>query len=993
MIVIRRSRLCAAVLAALLPAALPALAQDAASPPTGQNAKTLDRVTVTGSRIKQSNKVTSQPVAIITRETIDKSGATSIGQYLQTLSSSGQATNAKVNSSGNFGYPSDGGGIGAGSAQVDLRNLGSKRVLVLVDGIRWVNESSASGVSGSADLNTIPLAIVDRIEVLEDGASAIYGSDAIAGVVNIITRKKFNGAQVHVKGGSYGHGGDDNEADVTVGGGGDKFNGVFSASYVESKGISSSASAESSVGEPGWPFGISSGTPQGRFRFCDPGIASSGDPNNPATGSCADGSFFSLALNNGTTVPNYNGGNPDSGAGTYHHFTNADRFNYAPFNLLLTPSKRKSLFTSVTYDVSDNVQLHAKALYNNRESTNQAAPEPIFVGPVAATGGIADTISISRFNPFNPFGIDLCAVASPTCGDGTANFLGITRRPLEAGPRIFTQNVDTWYLNLGLSGTVNWGLRGMDWNVDYAHSENSASQQFLNGFNIGHIKIALGDPAVCAATPGCTPLDLFGGLGRPITAAMLNYVTTTQHDSSKQVFDLLNANLTGDLWAMGDNRYAGFAVGYEHRRYEGSFNPDPLRSTGESQDSFAIPIKADYSVDEGYAELQVPWLQTFSSDFAVRYSNYSTFGGATTGKVGLRWQPIEDLVVRGTYSQGFRAPNLGELFGLAQFGATLTDPCGPSGSPVVVPGNNSTLATNCRASGVPNGFQQANTQITTFTGGNPNLQPEKSDNYNIGGVYSPSWADNLSWSTKLDFEVDYYHYKIKKAIQAPDLQVLLDKCFGTSAFGSAECAGFTRGPSGDLNPPKDFLANLGTITTNGFDLKANWIGPQTSWGQPSAALQATRTIGYKAVDEGGNASRRVVGAEVQQSVGDSSIPSWKTNVQFGWKIGDWDAAWNVRYISAVKEDCSLANFPTTFCATDAGGNPTGSHKLAATVYNDVQLSWNHSFGVDGLKLGVGANNVFARKPPICVTCSLNNYDSGTYDLPFRFWYAEATYKF
>ena len=988
MIAIRRSRLCAAVLAALLPAALPAFAQDATT--TGSKPKDLDRVTVTGSRIKQSNKVTSQPVAVITRETIDKSGATSVGEYLQELTSSGKALNAKFNSSGNFGYPPDGGGIGAGSQQVDLRNLGSNRVLVLVDGIRWVNESSASGVSGSSDLSTIPLAIVDRIEVLEDGASAIYGSDAIAGVVNIITRKKFDGALVHVKYGSYGHGGDDTEADVTVGGGSDKFNGVFNASYVESKGISSAAWGQSSFPEPGaGKRAGSSATPQGRFTFCDPRIASTGigtDPNDGdlgfavgPSGFCdhAGNNWFDITLNDGVTVPNYNNPlgnspNPTSGPGTYHDFSTADRFNFAPYNLLLTPSKRKSLFGSFNYEVNDSVRLHGKALYNQRESANQAAPEPIFVGPFAGTGGIADTIIISHLNPYNPFGIDL---------NPATNFGWVTKRPIEIGPRIFKQTVDTWYVNLGAAGSTEWGARGMDWNVDYVHSENNASQEFLNGFNVAKLKLALGDPAVCAAVPGCVSLDLFGGHSRPPTAAMFNYILTNQHDSSKQVLDLLTANLTGDLWTMGDDRFAGFAVGYEHRRYQGSFNPDPLRQNGESQDSFAAPIKSAYSVDEGYGELLIPWAKSFSTDFAVRFSNYSTFGSATTGKAGFRWQPVEDLVLRGTYSQGFRAPNLGELFGLTQFGATLVDPCGSTGSPG--PAGPQYVA-GCHAQGVPTSFEQANTQITTFTGGNPNLQPEKSDNYNLGAVWSPSWADNLAWSSKLDFEVDYFHYKVKKAIQAPDIQQLLNACTAGSISG-AQCAGFTRGAGHNLNPPTDFLANLGTIKTNGFDIKTNWASPVWSWGQLTAGLQATRTIGYSAVDANGNVAQRTVGVEVDNS----AIPRWQTNVQIGWKLGDWNAGWNIRYVSSVIEACANAakvGVPGCVAKSDF-------HRLGDTVYNDVQLGWDHSFGIDGMKLAFGVNNVFERNAPSCLTCSLNGYDAGTYDLPFRFVYASLNVKF
>ncbi len=984
MITIRRSRLCAAVVAALLPAALPALAQNA---PANDKTKTLDRVTVTGSRIKQTNRVTSQPVAIISRETIDKSGATSVGQFLQQLTASGAGINTKINSSGNQAFPPGGGGIAAGASEVDLRNLGPQRVLVLVDGIRWINESSASGVSGSVDLNTIPLAIVDRIEVLEDGASAIYGSDAIAGVVNIITKKKFEGADVHVKYGSYGHGGDETEGDFTLGGSSDRFTGVFSASYSKTDRISSAAFDRNQFAVPGaTSHGASSGTPQGRFDFCDPRIA----PGN--YGSC-DGTTagnspdeFDITLNTGA-LPNYNGGNPTGGPGTYHDFTAADRFNYAPYNLILTPSTRKSLFASAKYDVNDSVSVHGKLMYNNRDSVNQAAPEPIFVGQGAGTGGIADTISISRLNPFNPTGIDLIS---------GVNFDLLTKRPVELGPRIFTQDVNTWYLNLGVNGTAAWGFNGgTDWNADYVHAENRASQDFVNGFNVAKMKIALGDPAICAATPNCVPLDLFGGETRPMTQAMLKYISTPQHDASTQKLDLFTTNATGDLWQMGDGKNAGYAVGYEYRRYQGNFNPDPLRQTGESQDSFATPISSSYNVNEGYAELLVPWDKTFSTDFAVRYSNYSTFGSATTGKVGLRWQPIDDLVLRGSWSQGFRAPNLGELFGITQFGSGVQDPCNAD---PVTGAFSAQYAAACNAAHVQTSaghpFEQSNPQITTFTGGNPSLKPEKSDNYNIGAVYSPSWAEHMPWSEKFDFELDYFHYKIKHAIGAPDVQSVLNACYSGAVSGAA-CAGFTRNPSnGQLNPPTDFLANLNQITTNGLDIKSSWLGPQMDWGQLNAAVQATHTINYKKVGPTGIVDPRQIGIELQVDGQDTAIYSWKSNLQLGWKYGDWNASWNLRYFSSVKEDCSNAGRPSSFCPNAAGAPAkVGFHKLKATTYNDVQLSWNNAAGMNGLKLSAGVNNVFSQKPPVCVTCSLNGYDASDYDLPWRFWYVDLNWKF
>jgi iron complex outermembrane receptor protein len=887
---------------------------------------------------------------------------------LQQVTTGGKALNTKFNSSGNFGYPPDGGGIGAGSAQVDLRNLGSKRVLVLVDGIRWVNESSASGVSGAADLNTIPMSIIDRVEVLEDGASAIYGSDAIAGVVNIITRKEFKGVELNAYRGEYQLGGPTTEASLTLGGGSEGFSGLFVASYFDQESISSGDWEQSSFPEPNAGLAAgSSGTPQGRYVFCDPARAT-------APGFCPVGDdWYDITLNNGTTTPVWNPANPS--AGSYHNFTGADRFNYSPYNLLLTPSTRKSMFARMTYQLSDNVSIYAKGLFNNRKSTNQAAPEPIFVGPFAGTGGLADNISISRLNPYNPFGIDLNAAS---------NFGFVTRRPIEVGPRLFEQSVDTWYANVGLEGSFG-ETRRFHWDLNFVSSENNADQKFQNGYNIGRIQLALGDPAVCAQIPNCTPLDLFGGQGRQFTQAMIDYIRTTQIDSSQQTLQLISANLTGDMFDIGD-RAAGFAVGAEHRKYVGVFEPDPLRQTGESQDSFAAPVDASYDVNELYAEFSLPLLETLSASAAVRWSDYSTFGSEVTGKAGLRWQPIEALAFRGTYSKGFRAPNLGELYGLTQFGATLVDPCGPTGTVVVndADGPNTTpTETACRAQGVTSGFEQANTQITTFTGGNPDLQPEKSDSYTFGIVHDATWAEGFA--DRLTFELTYFNYQIDHGIQARDIQALLNACIAAGGTDATLCSPFTRGTGGNLNPPNNFLDNLGSIKTDGYDFKIDWRGNELSWGRLSAGLQATYVNDYTATDTDGIVSQRTVGIEVS----DSAIPQLQANLQLGWEKGAWEVSFITRYMDAVDEFCGNA------LTTNVPGCSAGQvhHTLDATFYNDAQVAWSKAFGLDNFKISLGVNNIFGEDPPICYSCSLNGYDAGTYDLPGTFWAVTAKYGF
>ncbi len=957
-----------AVAAALLAVTVPvtALAQQAATPADQQ----LQEVVVTGSRIAQPEAQREQPLSVISTEAIEKTGLGDIGSLLQQLTTGGSALNTKFNSSGNFGFPPDGGGIGAGASEVDLRNLDPKRVLVLVDGMRWVNESSASGVSGSADLNTIPLPIVDHIEVLEDGASAIYGSDAIAGVVNVITKKKADGVEVNGYTGDYGKGGQTTEGSVTAGGSAERFAGTFVATYFKQNAVSSSKWWQSDVPEPyaGQAAG-SSATPQGRYTFCDPRVAV------PNYGSCTPDqtNFYDVTLNNGTTTPVWNPANPTSG--TYHNWSNADRFNFAPYNLLLTPSERKSIFTNFSYAVNDNVEAYLKGLFNTRDSVNQAAPEPIFVGPYAGTGGLADSIFVSAKNPYNPFGIDL---------NPATNFGWVTRRPIEAGPRVFTQDVNTWYFGGGFRGHFDAFGADYRWDLNFVDSVNKAEQVFTGGYNIANVGIALGDPATCAQVPTCVPLDLFGGQGRPITPAMLRFIEATQKDESEQHLKIVSANLSGHPFSIGD-RPVGIAVGAEHRQYVGIFNPDPLRQDGESQDSPASPVFAGYRVNEAYTEFSVPLLPTLGASAAARYSDYSNFGSTTTYKGGLRWQPVDDFGLRGTYSTGFRAPNLGELYGLTQFGATLVDPCGPTGSVVVMPGNNSPLAQACRAQGVPSGFQQANTQITTFTGGNAKLAPEKSKSFTSGFIYNASWAQGIAATNKLTLEATYYHHKINGAIQAADIQSLLNACLAAGGTDPTLCSGFTRGAGGNLNPPKNFLENLGEITTDGEDLKLNWMSEQLSIGRFSASLMATRVNGYKAVDSLGNVAQRQVGIEVNNS----AIPRYRLNAQAGYGIADFQFTWTIRYLSAVNEFCSNAvetGVPGCESSADV-------HTLHAVTYNDVQVAYDDAFKMKGLTVEAGVNNLFGVNPPVCFTCTLNGYDAGTYDFPGAFWNVRAKYKF
>jgi len=954
---IRTNRLGRAVRGALLFAALPisVSAQDAGA----DEAKVLDRVEVTGSRIKTAEAEGLVPVQRISRADIERSGLTSVGDLLQALTGSGSALNTKFNSSGNFGFPPDGSGVGAGSSQADLRHLGSKRVLVLVDGIRWVNEASASGVGAATDLNTIPLAIIERIEVLEDGASSLYGSDAIAGVVNIITRKDFDGMSVSAQYGQYGEGdGENSSVDFAWGINGERGNFFLGLSHTRQERVLARDRAQSSFPVPGTgvAFG-SSATPTGRFIFTDPNT----------------GITYDLTPNDGVSNPVFDP--TQTGCvrtDSYHCFTSADRFNFSQFNLLLTPSERTGVFGQGRFAFSERVTGHAKVLFNRRQSTNQAAPEPFFLGPEAGTGNpFADGIVISAANPFNPFGFDL---------DSSDNLILIGRRPVEGGPRVFEQEVDTWYVGAGLDGVFDAGNRTLYWDVNAAFSENKAEQTNFGSYDIRNIALALGDPAACAAVAGCTPLNIFGGPGT-ITPQMLAWIQPVVRDRSKNELALVTANVSGSLFEMPAGS-VDFATGLEHRRLQGSYQPDQLTVDGFYNGVPSQPTSGKYDVSELYFEANFPlfadspWGRKLDFTVAGRYSDYSTGISEFTPKYGLRWQLADELVLRASFAEGFRAPSIGELFGSdSRFDAQINDPCS---TPLLNP----SLASNCAALGVPANYQQPNPQISVTTGGNNQLNPEFSDSFSTGFIWSPSILENSSIAQRVDVEVTYYRHEIEGAIQAIDAQTQLDLCVQT--LDPLFCNGITRASTGGINGFNNRLTNLGVIKTDGWDVDLFWTFPESRIGQLKAAWRNTFVGDYRAVGAAGQVQPRRPGVEVV----DSAIPDWTSVFTADWALGGWSASWTLRHISELRENCGNAvSFP--ICSNPA----TGTNVLPATTYSDVQLGYRFET-MGNLRLTFGANNLFDRDPPICLSCSLNGYDASTYDIPGgRFFYLRAEVKF
>ncbi len=951
-------------------------------------------VVVTGSRIRQNPLDQKDPVLTVTAEDMRQSGFASLGDYLNQLSISGSSLNTRYNSSGNFGFPPDGGGIGAGSTQVDLRHLGCKRVLVLVNGVRWVNGASASGVSSCVDLNTIPMGVVARIEVLENGASPLYGSDAISGVVNIITKSDMNGVEISAYTGQFDENdGTTQEYSVTMGTTDEDSSSWISLNYFKQDKVKASdrSLAQFPVPNTGSRHG-SSGTPQGRFVLPDPNT----------------GVFINCTTIPGSGTIVYDPTDPCGVNGTstigqnFDPWDNGDRFNFSQFNLVVTPSERWNIFGQSTRALTPNLNVRLMGSFTHRESTNQAAPEPWFIGSDAGNGNLMDTISVDATNIFNPFGFTIDA--DPTLPD--LFFIG--RRPLEAGPRIFEQSVDTWYMSGGLDGDFTMGDRNVYWDFGGSWSKNTASQLKQGATNSLNLKQALGPDALCTgADNGCVPLDIFGGQGAngqgTITQDMLDFVGFVQHDVSDQELRDITLNFSSSIADLPAGPL-GIAVGYEYRKELGSFNPDPIVVAGFSGGIPSLPTSGDYDVNEFYAEVNVPILadvsmaEDLSISLAIRSSDYSTFGSDTNASYGAYWKVVPDFVLRYNYSEGFRAPGIGELFGSAsRFDATIADPCSDFNNT----GVSQTVINNCISQGVPNdgSYVQLGGQISVSTGGNMNLDPEDSDTWTLGFVYSPSWVDNIGWIEGLTSEFTYYDISLDNAIEAIDAQTQLDVCAATN--DPALCGGISRTGSGVINGFANQLGNIGGIDTNGWDTNLTYISPETSYGTFQVNWQNTfvNKFDESAISStGGSTSRDLLALEAN----DKGIPKWRSTLALNWMKGEWAATWTLRHVSGMTESCSdfLDGSPDSLtnqglCSIpDTVTNANSLNYLEATTYNDLQVMWRPEFGAENdLAITLGFQNLFDEDPPTCYSCSLNGYDPSNYDAQGVFGYLQVALGF
>ncbi len=926
-----------------------------ATPDDAPEPKRLQTIFVTGTHIRGVDMETEHPVVVLKRPELLRTGLTGVADIVQSLIvANGQTLNRNINNGG------------TGELRVNLRSLGANRTLVLVNGHRWV-----SAVDGAVDLSAIPLALVERIEVLKDGASAIYGSDAIGGVINIITRKDFHGAEFGVYAGETDHGdGFSRHADFSFGRSGKRWNASFGLEYGKDDPIFAGTREISSVPAPGLPAGVigTSASQYGVFFVPD------GGPR------------FVL-------IPGRTGTSPDD----FRRYSNAtdNTYDFIPYNYLQTPQERKAGFAQFRWEFSPTLAFSADALFNQRRSAQQLAPPVVVFSSDPFSGGF----DVSPANVYNPFGVPV----------------SVSTRWPDSMPRRFVQTVDTTRIHLGLDGAFSAFSRDWDWGVDatrtLAHQIEFGSPYADNEKLALAVGPSFRDSSGVArcGTPddvieGCVPLDLFTGPGR-YTQAMLDYVDVDVTNRKRAVSDALDFHVTSTIAELAAGPL-GFAAGLERRLERGREEPDPLiasnraNGTGLTED----PTEGGYAVNEAYAEMDIPLIarkpfaRELDVNLATRWSDYSRFGSTDNSRIGLRWKPVDDLLFRSTWSQGFRAPSIFEAWGGAVYQPTnVSDDCAIDPDIDYVPPP--AVAAHCRAAGVPADVSPYYNSTTTV-GSNPDLKPETSRSLTAGFVYSPRWLPGL------DVSIDWYRIEIRNAIGNLDGQGVVDACY--IAGDPVECSHITRNPDGTLAHIDAITRNIpGGIETDGWDFALAWKRT-TRFGDfdlrwDNAYISYWGDIGKSArgalLPDGSLAQGNVAGKD-----NDLYGVVWRLRsvATLAWQRGAWGASITGRYFSPIVEPCrppvraaQVLHDPSwlSLCSDpDHVENdvPMPRNRVGAVTYVDLEANWRAPWqGVFTL----GVRNAFDRDPPHAWSYSTLNSFFPDYDIPGRYWWLSYRQKF
>ena len=968
----------------LVSAVLAALGMSVTAGATFAQDEEIEEVVVTGTLIKDPNFVSSSPISVVSRDEIDLQAALNAEEILREVPGVVPSVGANVNN-GNGGF-----------SYVNLRGLGSNRNVVLIDGVRY----APSELAGRFDLNNIPMAMVERIDVLTGGASTTYGADALGGVVNVVTKKNFTGIEINADWGETSENdGEEKALAVTIGADLDdgRGNATLSLGYRD---IEPVYQGDRRYGEDVLFYwsGSRGGSGLGSFNTRMGNVNPTGTDNgNLALGGVQDDRTFGSAF-----TP----------------------YNYGPSNVYQTPLETYNLYSTINYEISDSVEVYATALFNENTVNTLIAP----------SGAFGDSVTVALNHPFlsdaqrnaicafdtDPtegvytpkFSQAACDAAGAATGPSDPNYLTydtqLRRRNVEGGPRISEYTSRYYNFSLGFKGDI---ADNYQWDVMGSYGKSDQVQVQKGYWLKSRFRQSLlsGPDGCNDGSSGCLPVDFFGPTGS-ITPEMNAFLSGGESNVST-IFDMtqLRGSFTGSLGfklpTASDS--ISFALGAEYRDYKGEQASDLLSQSGDlgGGGSAAPNILGGYDVMEGVVEVAVPLIQgrrlveDLSLEAGYRYSDYEIKADGASGystdtyKLGLSWAPSQDVRFRATFARAVRAPNIGELFApvITGLGNLSVDPCASVGDD----GTNSgfvptgALRDTCIAQGAPStsiGFipQPAAGQVNVTSGGNLNVQPEESDSYTIGFVATPSAIPNLS------FSVDYYEVEITKAISTPTESDAIALCFDNVSPTNPACAGIIRSPidgglSGDDNVVGGLplqLANTGKLEGKGFDFSVNYAHDfgAISWFS-SFAGSYTDTSTFQAV-EGVSLNRECVGLYSSNcgSIQPDLTYNWRNTI--AWRDLDVSLVW--RFISNAEYENRDTDTAYSGTLPDARDADLGSVNFNETGdYDLFDLSARYQI-TDNISIRAVISNVFDEDPPMTgAFIGVTGYNSGnTYPSTF-----------
>jgi iron complex outermembrane receptor protein len=902
------------------------------APATAQeDGEKMQRVEVTGSSVKRADSETALPVQMISKQDIQRIGATSTEGLLASiasLSSAGATSNAAGASSGTFGLSS-----------ISLRGLGAQRTLVLVNGRRLA--AFAGGGGATVNVNVIPLAAIERIEVLKDGASGVYGSDAVAGVVNFILSKSFEGIEVSGGTGSpttHG-GGQNNKASVTGGLGNlerDGYSAVVSASWEKEKALFGRDRDYAKSGN-NMPYYVSGATGQGNIEGVvipgaypnDRGAGFGASPatgyGNPlaAQGKCADIQMFQNPT-------------PSSKGAPYCAYDSASATNLIPAREL------GNLTGNLTFKINEDHQLFADALLSRSVVTNtiQTSPERrSFL--VADSAFVKQKVDPSLIlYPSNP--VYQSIVVPYLTAQGFTSIIGqplaITSRVFDFGPRQSRDVATQSRFVGGARGTV-WG---QDYEVALTSNRSKVSGSLPSGYflQVEYAKI-INDPAN-NWNPWAPGGVQTGALAEKLKTAQYTGKTIDGWSDS----DLIDSKITGDLFKL-DGRAVQYAAGVQARHESYKISPSAAILSGDVGGAGGALAAVDRSrtIRSVFGEINAPLLSSVEANLALRNDHYNDVGASTNYKASLRWQPVRSLLLRGSLGSGFRAPTLSDLW-----------------TPQVV---GTTVAFSDPKTG------QSSLQVNGVTGGNPNLKPEETRQASVGVVWSPA-----SW---LNAGVDWFRIKVTDILATPSAQEVVSRY----RAGDPAYANLVVLNGNDIDLVKTVLANTGNATVQGADVFISGrqaFGP----GKLDVALNGTYMDKFDQTSPGGVLSHKV--GTLVDSKGTPVIGADAGGVVLRWKH-TLNATWTQGALATTL----IQNYRARY---EAAHDLLGQRVfMGAMATYDANLTWR---GLKNTTLTLGVRNLFDRQPQTFVPVAAQfqyGYDVSTYDPRGRFVYVNASYAF